>query len=109
MVCPTVPETPGHHHQPRVYRGSDADHIMPSVVRRKAIGSFRADTGQAVRMRLRTASIIGVANRIDWPIALSYTRPSRRRIVGRCQFMFVDCQLLYGERRLPDSAGNTQS
>lgn len=56
-------------------------------------------------MRLRTASIIGVARRIDWPIALSYTRPSRRRIVGRCQFMFVDCQLLHGKRGLADSAG----
>ena len=59
VVSPTVPETPDHPPQPRVYRGSDADHIMPSVVRRQAIGSFRADTGQAVRMGLAAANQSG--------------------------------------------------
>ena len=59
VVLPTVPETPGRHPQPRVYRGSDADHIMPSVVRRKAIGGLGADTGQAVRMGLAAANQSG--------------------------------------------------
>ena len=38
VVAPTVPETPGHHPQPRVFRGSDADHIMPRIVRRNMVG-----------------------------------------------------------------------
>ena len=42
---PTVPETPGHHPQPRVCRHSDADHILPGIVRRQAAGGLRADTG----------------------------------------------------------------
>ena len=54
---PTVPETPGHHSQPLVCWGSDADHIMSSVVRRQASGSLGADTGQAVGMGLATAGI----------------------------------------------------
>ena len=48
VVLPTVPETPGHTPKPRVYRGSDADHIMSSVVRRQAAGGLGADTGQAM-------------------------------------------------------------
>lgn len=36
-LLPTVPETSGHNLQPLVCRGSDADHIMPGIVRRKMV------------------------------------------------------------------------
>ena len=60
VVAPTVPETPSHNPQPRVCRRSDADHILPGIVRRQAAGGLRADTGQAVRMRFGTTSVTGI-------------------------------------------------
>ena len=64
VVLPTVPETPGRHPQPRVYRGSDADHIMSGVVRRKAVCGLGADPGQAVRVRLRPPCLASRCNDI---------------------------------------------
>ena len=52
VVAPTVPETPGHNPQLRVCRGSDADHIMPGVVRRQTAGAAAFDSGQAMGMGL---------------------------------------------------------
>ena len=54
---PTVPEIPGHNPQPLVYRCSDADHIMPGIVRRQAAGSTGIGPGKAVRVRLAAASL----------------------------------------------------
>ena len=53
---PTVPETLGHNLHPRVCRGSDADHILPGIVRRQTAGRLRCGTGQAVGVGLRAAS-----------------------------------------------------
>ena len=57
VVLPTVPEIPGHNPQPLVYRCSDADHIMASIVRRQAAGSTGIGPGKAVRVRLAAASL----------------------------------------------------
>ena len=108
VVSPTVPEIPGRHPQPHVCRHSDADHIMPGIVRRQAVGGLGADTGQAVRVRLRTAGCtcylrarfirsISIGGAVS---SLSVGRPHIR--------MLMTGQLLHTQRRGADSAGNTR-
>ena len=57
VVTPTVPETPGHHPQPRVCQGSDADHILPGVVWRQVAGAARC-TGKRVGVGLRPTEVL---------------------------------------------------
>ena len=102
VVLPTVPETPGHHPKPRVYRHSDADHIMPGVVRWQAAGGSRFNPGQAVGMRLAAAGRIGcLFARIRTAFCLCDIA-----ISAFAEGMSMTCQLLHGERGLADSAGN---
>lgn len=101
---PTVPETPGHHPQPHVYRGSDANRIMTGIVRRQAAGGLGADPGQAMRVRLRATR----------GIALTGCSPdifTRSSIIGslsrkHCIAMTVAGELCLRQRGLADSAGN---
>ena len=109
VVSPTVPETPGHHPQPRVYRGSNADHILPGIVRRQAAGGLRADPGQAVCVGLGAARIsrregaFVIVRSSTW---LHMIRPRNIRIHHGSMRMASD--LLLGKCGLPDSAGNTR-
>ena len=106
VVLPTVPETSGHNLQPRVCRLSDADHIMPGIVRRQAVSLLGAGTGQAVRMRLAAADLArgvvlrcphGIQRRIFAPPGLS-CRTSKNVVTMRWH-------LWAGQRRAADSAG----
>ena len=100
VVLPTVPETPGHHPQPRVYRRSDADHIMPGIVRRQAAGGLGADPGQAVRMGLAaTGSICALlAGRVAFGLC-------RRSVCTYAKRMRMARHLGFREGRGADSAG----
>ena len=60
VVSPTVPETPGHNPQPRVCRGSDADHIVPRIIRRQAVGTAAFGSSQTVRVGLGAAGGIRI-------------------------------------------------
>ena len=53
VVAPTVPERLANGSADHASRQLHADHKMPRVVRRQAVGSLGTDTGQTVRMGLR--------------------------------------------------------
>ena len=106
VVSPTVPETPGHHPHPRVYRGSDADHIMASIVRRQAAGGLGAGPGKAMRMGLRATDGAGGRGRL--PDTSSPAAKTARGIPRTSHCMFMAGQLLHAQRRGADSAGNTR-
>ena len=107
VVSPTVPETPGHHPQPRVYRGSDADHILPGIIRRQG-GRLPRGSVQRVGMRLgapcttRYAFFVrstpGCPTRVPRP-------PCRVFVVVR---MLMAGQLLDRKGCAAHSAGNTR-
>ena len=105
VVSPTVPETPGHHPQPRVYRGSDADHIMPGVVWRQVAGAARC-TGKRMCVGLGAASIVCPASCI-WlrPFSRVMPAPTLRPLH---HIVRMAGQMLDREGCAADSAGNTR-
>ena len=88
--------------QPRVYRRSDADHIMPGIVRRQAAGGLGADPGQAVRMGLAaTGSICALlAGRVAFGLC-------RRSVCTYAKRMRMARHLGFREGRGADSAGKS--
>ena len=109
VVSPTVPETPGHHPQPLVCWGSDADHILPGIVRRQAVGSLRTGTGQAVGVGLRTTGLSCLLARTVGVVYSAYISIGAAALQSRSvKVMCVASRLLHAQRRGADSAGNTR-
>ena len=105
VVAPTVPETPGHHPQPRVYRRSDANRIMTGIVRRQAVGAA-SGTGQAVSMGTATS---GSTCSPVTPRKLGRTlSPCTTWSIHGAVRMAMARYLARGQRRAADSAGNTR-
>ena len=105
VVLPTVPETPGHHPQPRVYRRSDANRIMTGIVRRQAVGAA-SGTGQAVSMGTATS---GSTCSPVTPRKLGRTlSPCTTWSIHGAVRMAMARYLARGQRRAADSAGNTR-
>ena len=107
VVSPTVPETSGHNLQPRVCRHSYANHIMPGIVRRQAVGSLGAGTGQAVGVGL------AAARGACWPVCepgtpASDIPPSAHTHISVRRRVCMARHLRHAQCRGPNSAGNTR-